>query len=178
MITFTEFSAIFRGTDFTEEELRKFYYSVKKFVILRLAGRRAWPEIFKLEEKCQWPLLRMVDDPALSIYEGAEKVLLERFIHTISEEKKIRERKPLTEKTGYWTLLRSVIDERIALFTQIFDFCKSDMRRCEMVAERYTRIIEKRTKQRKRMWQVGIGTGAATLAGAATLWYISKKDWK
>lgn len=178
MITFKEFSTIFKGTDFSDEELRRFYYSVKKFVILRLAGKRAWPEIFKLEDTCQWPVLRVIDDPNLPIYEGADRALLERFIKTISDEKKLRGRRTSVDRVAYWSQLQSVIDERIELFKLIFDFCRKDEKHCEMIAERYSRILARRAKRRKKMWQIGIGTGATTLAGAAALWYISKKDKK
>ncbi len=178
MITFKEFSSIFKGTDFTAGELRNFYYSVKKSVILRLVGRRAWPEIFRLEEKCQWPVLRMVGDPKHSIYEGADKGLLDMFIKTISEEKNIRERRSSLDKVRYWTLLQSAIDERIDLFTHIFGLSQEDVGHCERVAERYSQITERRIKNRKKLWKIGIGTGAATLAGAAALWYISQKDKK
>jgi precorrin-6B methylase 2 len=46
------------------------------------------------------------------------------------------------------------------------------------VAERYSRIRERRIRNRKKMWKIGIGTGAATIAGAAAIWYVSKKDKK
>lgn len=178
MITLTEFSAIFKGTDFAAQELEKFYYSVKKSVILRLVGRRSWPEIFTLEENCQWPVLKLIGDPRHSIYDGADKILLDRFIATISEEKNIRERKSSLGKVRYWTLLQSVINERIDLFTQIFGFSQEDVRHCEMVAERYSYRLDRRIKDRKKLWKIGVGTGAATLAGAAALWYLSQKDKK
>jgi hypothetical protein len=178
VVTFKEFLKIFEDTDFTREELGKFYYSVRKSVILRLMGKRSWHEIFKLEEKCQWPVLRIIGDPGLPIYKGADKSLLDRFIGTISEEKNLRERKPSLDRVKYWTLLQSVIDERIDLFTGIFGFCGKDMEHCEAVAARYSRIRERRIRNRKKMLRIGIGTGAATLAGAAAIWYISKKDRK
>jgi hypothetical protein len=178
MISFKEFSEIFSGTDFTDEELRGFYYSVKKSVILKNVGKRAWPELFNLEERCQWPVVRRIDDPKLPIYRGADKVLLQRFIKTISEEKTIRRQRPYVDRVRYWTLLQSQINERIELFTHIFGFGKKDMRHCEEAAERYSRRVEKRIKNRKRLWQIGIGTGAATLAGAAAFWYLSKRDKK
>jgi len=176
MITFEELSSIFKGTDFTEKELRAFYHSVKKSLTLRLVGKSSWPEIFKLEERCQWPLLRKIGDPNLPIYKGADKALLERFLATISEEEDIREQRSSLDKVRYWTMLRSIIAERIELFAWIFDFSKEDIRHCEMVAERYRVIRERRIQKRK--WQIGVGTGAATLAGAAALWYISHKEKK
>ena len=178
VITFGQFSANFKGTDFKDEELRKFYDSVKKTIILSLAGKMSWSEIYRLEETCQWPVLRRIGDPALSIYKGADKDLLERFIKTISEERVLREKKASLDKVKYWSLLHSVIDERTSLFTQVFGFYKEDVEHCEMVAQRYSRIRERRIKNRKKMWKIGIGTGAATLTGAAALWYISKKDKK
>jgi len=143
-----------------------------------MAGKMSWSEIYRLEETCQWPVLRRIGDPALSIYKGADKDLLKRFIETISEEKDLREKKSSLDKVKYWSLLQSVIDERTSLFTQVFGFYKEDMEHCEMVAQRYSRIREKRIKTRKKMWKIGIGTGAATLTGAAALWYISMKDKK
>lgn len=178
MIAFKGLAAIFRGTGFTDEELRAFYASVRKSVTLRLMGKGSWPEIFKLEERCQWPVLRRLGDPGLSIYEGADSTLLERFIKTISEEKDLREHRATFDKVRYWSFLQSVIDERIGLFTQIFGYSDKDMERSEMVAERYKKMRERRIRNRKKMWKIGIGTGAATLAGAAALWYVSKKDKK
>jgi hypothetical protein len=178
MIAFNKFSNIFKETGFSQEELRKFYYSVKKAVILRHVGRRSWPEIYKLEEKCQWPVLQVIDDPALSIYRDADPELLKRFIDNIAEEKKLRLHKRAIDKVRYWSSLQSIIDERIGLFTQIFGFCKRDTKYCETIAERFSRRMERKAEQRKKMWQIGIGTGAATLAGAAALWYISQKDKK
>ncbi len=120
----------------------------------------------------------MIGDPKHSIYEGADKVLLDMFIKTISEEKNIRERRSSLDKVRYWTLLQSVINERIDLFTHIFGLSQEDVRHCEKVAERYSQIMERRIKNRKKRWKIGIGTGAATLAGAAALWYISQKNKK
>jgi hypothetical protein len=176
MISFKEFSSIFSGMDFTEGELRSFYYSVRKSVILKNVGKRAWPELFKLEEECQWPVIRRIDDPGLPIYEGADKLLLERFLKSITEEKDLRRQRRYFDKVSYWTRLQAEIEARIGLFTQIFGFSKEDIGHCEEAAERYARIVDKRIKRRKKRWQIGIGTGAATLAGAAALWYISQKD--
>ncbi len=178
MVTFEELAAIFKDTDFTNEELRRFYYSVRKSIILRFVGKRSWHEIFKLEGECQWPVLRMIGDPELAIYEGADKVLLERFIKTIAEEKDLREHRSSLDKVRYWTLLQSVIDERIELFTHIFGFSTREVEYCKAVAARHVKIRERRIKVRKKMLKIGIGTGAATLAGAAAIWYISKRDQK
>lgn len=178
MITLKEFLSIFKSLGFSDDELRAFYHSVSKTVMLRFEGRRSWSEIFRIEEQCQWPVVRRIDDPKLPIYKGADKVLLERFIETIHEEKSLRSRKAHLDKVRYWTRLQMVIDERIELFTQIFGFSDEDIRHCEMVAARYSKMVDGRTARRKKLWTIGIGTGAAaTLAGAAA-WYLYKKDKK
>jgi hypothetical protein len=175
MIRFGDFLAIFSGTDFTVDELKSFYYSIKKFVILRSIGKRSWPELFKLEETCQWPFLQRIDNPSLAIYKGADSELLDRFLGTIREEKYLRSRKNSTDKVRYWSLLQSLIAERIDLFIHIFGFSQDEVSRCEHVARRYEEILERKRTNKKRMMQIGIGAGAATLAGAA-IWYFSKKE--
>jgi hypothetical protein len=179
VISFKEFSAVFRGAGFTEGQLREFYSSVKKSVTLHHLGKRSWSELFALEERCQWPVLGKIDNPDLPIYRGADKELLGRFINTIKEEKEMRGRKSSTEKVRYWTKLQALLEERIALFTHIFGFSPDDVKHCETVAERYGKILEKKAKDRKKKWQIGVGAGAAaTLAGAAAYWYITKKEKK
>lgn len=176
MIRLKEFLQIFKGAGFSEGELRKFYYSVKKSAILRHLGKRAWSELFKLEENCQWPVLQGIDDPQLPIYSGADETLLERFMKSISTEKEIRAYRSSMHKVRYWSLLQEVIEDRTDLLVAIFGFSEKDVRYCERVAERYGQILERKAREKKKLWQIGIGAGAATLAGAAAIWYLSKKD--
>ena len=178
MIGYGDFLAIFSGTDFTVAELRRFYHSAKKSVIFRSLGKRSWHELFKLEEGCQWPVLQRIDNPALPIYRGADKELLDRFLRSIREEKYLRSRKNSMDKIRYWSLLQALIGERIGLFIHIFGFSQEDVRYCELVAARYEKILEEKKRKRKKMMQIGIGAGAATLAGAAAIWYFSKKEKK
>jgi hypothetical protein len=178
VIRYGDFLAIFSGTDFTIEELRRFYYSVKKSVIFRMLGKRSWPGLFAVEERLQWPVLKRISDAKLPIYRGADRDLLDKFLKTILDEKSLRARKPSMEKVRYWSLLQALIQERIELFTHIFGFSAEDLRHCELVAERYEKILEGKKRKRKKMMQIGIGAGAATLAGAAAIWYFSKKDKK
>jgi len=180
VIRFKEFSLIFKGSGFRERELKEFYYSIRKSVTLLHLGKRAWSELIRLEERCQWPVLRKIGDPDLPIYRDADRELLDKFIRTIAEEKDLREHKSSNDKVGYWTRLQSLIEERTHLLMQIFGFCGEDVARCEMVAERYMRLLERKARDKKKMWKIGIGIGAgtATLAGAAALWYIAKKDKK
>ena len=178
VISFNEFKDIFKDIGFEEKELKGFYYSIKKSLLLRYLGKRSWQDLIKLEEQYQWPVLQKITDPNISIYRGADKELLDKFMKSISEEKNIRSKKTSSGKIPYWTRLRSLIEERIDLFTHIFGFSKADINHCRAVAERYSKAVEKRTEGRKKLWKFGIGAGAATLAGAAALWYISKKEKK
>jgi hypothetical protein len=176
VISFGDFLTIFSGTDFSVDELKRFYYSVKKAVILRSLGKRSWPDLFKLEEKCQWPVLHRINDPSLPIYRDADRDLLDKFLRTIREEEYLRSRKSSSDKVRYWSLLQSLIGDRIDLLVHIFGFSQDDLRRCELVTERYEKILEEKKRDRKKMMQIGIGAGAATLAGAAAIWYFSKKE--
>jgi hypothetical protein len=178
MINLKEFLKTFKGTDFREEELKIFYRSVKKSIILQHFGKRALPELFKLEDKCQWPVLQRIDNPELPIYQEADRTLLNRFIENIKEERALREEKDKTDKYKYWSRLRFIIEDRLELFKDIFDFYDRDIKKCAMTAERYRRMRERRVENRKRLWKFGIGAGATALAGAAAIWYLSKREKK
>jgi hypothetical protein len=175
MISYGEFLRIFVSAGFQESELRNFYRSVKKSVVLIHLGKRSWTEIFKIEEACQWPVLQRIDDPGLPIYRGADRELLSLFIRTITDERDIRRQRGTRTKADYWLRLQTIITTRTDLFMQIFGFSKKDKAYCEAVAERYRGILEKRVRNRKKRWKIAVGTGAATVAGAAMLWYLSKK---
>ena len=174
MIALEEFLTIFKDTGFEHSILEDFYRSIRKSTILLHLGKRSLSEIFQQEENHQWPILQRIDNPALPLYRGADKDLLKAFIETIGKEKKLRERKGQTDRVRYWSSLQEVIEERAELFRSIFDFCNKDDLHCEAVAERYKRITDRKAKQMRTAWGVGIGAGAA--AGAAAFWYISKKD--
>ncbi|MDI6729097.1 MAG: hypothetical protein QMD44_09275 [Thermodesulfovibrionales bacterium] len=178
MINLKEFLKTFKGMNFREEELKIFYRSIKKSIILRYFGKRSLPELFKLEEKCQWPILQRIDNPELPIYKEADRSLLDRFIKNIKEEKALKEEKDKTDKYKYWNRLETILEERIELFKDIFDFCENDIKRCDMVADRYREMMERRIENRKKLWKFGIGAGATALAGAAAIWYLSKKEEK
>lgn len=178
MINLKEFLKTFKGMNFREEELKIFYRSIKKSIILRYFGKRSLPELFKLEEKCQWPILQRIDNSELPIYKEADRSLLDRFIKNIKEEKALKEEKDKTDKYKYWNRLETILEERIELFKDIFDFCEKDIKRCDMVADRYREMMERRIENRKKLWKFGIGAGATALAGAAAIWYLSKKEKK
>jgi DNA repair protein RadC len=121
-------------------------------------------------------VLQRIDDPDLPIYRGADKELLALFIRTIRDEKDIRQQRGTKARADYWLRLQAIITARTELFMQIFGFSKKDKSRCEAVAERYRAILEKRVQNRKKAWKIAVGTGAATVAGAAVLWYLSRKS--
>jgi hypothetical protein len=175
MIRLREFSDSFRGTDFTERELKKFYYSVRKSVILRLSGRRSWPALLRLEESCQWPVLQRISDPQLPIYQGADGVLLDRFIRTISEERIMRGQRFSINTVSCWSRLQFIIEERIDLFMQIFDFCRKDITHCEKVAERHMRIKGRRIKNRGRLSRPNTAAGVETLGRTTPVWHLQKR---
>jgi hypothetical protein len=176
MISLKEFLKIFRDTDFERSALENFYRSIRKSTILLHLGKRSLSDIFQQEENHQWPVLQRIDNPDLPLYDGADKALLDAFIKTIENEKALREQKRHMERVKYWNSLLEIIEKRAELFRSIFNFCKKDDRHCEAVAERYKRIGDRRARKRRTAW--GIGIGAGTAAGAAALWYISKKEKK
>ena len=175
MIKLREFSDIFRGTDFTGKELEKFYYSIRKSVILRLSGRRAWPELLRLEESCQWPVLQRISDPLLPIYRGADAVLLDRFIKTISEERTIRGRGSSINTVSCWSRIQFIIKARTDLFMQIFDFCRKDIIHCEKVAEKYMRSKERKTNNRGKLSKLNTVDGMERLGRISPVWH-SRQD--
>ncbi len=174
MISLKEFLKIFRDTGFERPVLENFYRSVRKSTILLHLGKRSLSEIFQQEENHQWPILQRIDNPDLPLYRGAEKDLLDAFIKTIENEKTLRKQKKHMERVKYWNSLLEIIEKRAELFRSIFNFCKKDDRHCEAVAERYKRIGDRRARKRRTAW--GLGIGAGTAAGAAALWYITKKE--
>ena len=172
MLTLKEFLKIFRDTAFEQTELTNFHRSVRKSAILLLLGKRKLTEVFHQEENYQWPILREIDNPGLTLYRNADKTLLAEFIKTIENEKILREQKKHMERVKYWNSLLEILEKRAELFRSIFNFGKKDETHLEAVAERYKRIVGRRAKKRNTAW--GIGLGAGTAAGAAALWYITK----
>ena len=108
-----EFLEIFKNTSFSEEKLMKFYGSIKKSVILFHVGRRARPQLLKLEKECQWPILCKIDDKKLDIYEGADPILLTMFINSIRDEKEILLNKQEISRNDAWRVFNIVIEARI-----------------------------------------------------------------
>jgi hypothetical protein len=123
MISLKEFLITFKGMDFNEEELKIFYRSIKKSLILQCFGNRSLPELFKLEDKCQWTVLQRINNPELSIYNKADRDLLDKFIKNIKEENLLREEKDKTDRYKYWSRLRSIIEDRLELFIVLL--CKN-----------------------------------------------------
>jgi hypothetical protein len=169
MTNLREFLKSFEDTGFDLEELKVFYRSARKSVILSFFNKRALSELFKLEDRCQWPLLQRLADPALPIYQNADKYLLDAFIKSINDEKALRAERSKINRDEYWRALFDIIERRLDLFKAILNFCNKDVKRCVMVAERYKRSRQRRIEDSKKLWKFGIGSGATALAGAAAL---------
>lgn len=178
MVTLQQFIKVFKDSGIEYAELRVFYHSVRKSIILLHLRKHSWAELFEMEEKYQWPILRIIDNPQLPLYRGADKSLLNAFLDTISREKTLRANKRHMEKVKYWSGLQDLIEERSQLFISIFAYTKKDIRRTEAVAKRYRELSDRRTKKQLTAVGIGFGAGAAAAAGAAALWYISKKEKK
>lgn len=176
MTNFREFIKSFENTGIDVEELKIFYRSVRKSVILSFFGKRALPELFKIEDKCQWPLLQRIADPSLPMYQDADKELLDAFIESIKDEKALREGNRRIDSDKYWRALFDIIAGRIEIFKTIFDFCNKDVRRCEIVAERYKRSRQRKIENSKQLWKFGIGAGATAFAGTTAIWYLTRRD--
>ncbi|HET6514133.1 MAG TPA: hypothetical protein VFG09_03160 [Thermodesulfovibrionales bacterium] len=159
----------FEGTGFEPEDLRVFYRSVRKSIILTFFNKRSLSELFKLEDRCQWPLLQRLADPALLVYRDADRNLLDAFIKSINDEKALRAERSKMNRDEYWRALFGIIEGRLEMFKTIFNFCNKDVKRCLVVAERYKRSRQRRIKDGKKLWKFGIGSGATALAGAAVL---------
>ena len=171
-----EFLKSFKDSGFDTEELTIFYRSVRKSVILSYFGKRALWELFKIEDKCQWPLLQRIADPSLPIYKNADKDLLDAFVKSIKDEKALRAKKRRMDSDKYWRAFFGIVEGRIEIFKAIFSFCNKDVRRCKIVAERYKRARQRKIADGKQLWKFGIGVGATALANATALRYISKRD--
>ncbi len=179
MLSYSEFLRIFQSIGLSEDEIRQFYRSVKKSIILRHLGKQAWTEIFRMEEEFQWPVLQRIDNPNLPIYQGADRTLLDAFIQNIRKEKKIRMQKGGKGKETGWIAFQTILGERIELLKDVFGLSQKDREFCTRISERYRKAIEKRIREKKKAaWMVAAGAGAATVASAATLWYLSKKEKK
>jgi hypothetical protein len=174
----SQFLKSFDNTGFDLEELKIFYRSVRKSVILSFFEKRAQRELFELEDKCQWPLLQRIADPLLPVYKSEDKDLLGVFMKSIQDEKVLRASKSRMHRNEYWPALYRIIEGRVAIFMAIFNFCNKDVRRCETVAARYKRSRERNVEDGKKLWKFGIGTGVTALAGAVALWHFSEKDRK
>ena len=170
-----EFLKSFEDTGIDPEERKLFYRSVKKSIILSYFGKRTLSELFKIEDKCQWPLLQRIADPSLPIYRNADKDLVDEFIKSINDEKTLRADKSRMDRDEYWRALFYIIQGRLEIFKIIFNYCNKDVRRCELVAERYKKSRPRKGDDSKHLWKLGNCTGATALAGVAALRPISRK---
>lgn len=157
MISVEEFLKTFRQAEdvrLPEEVLKKFHGSIKKSIILADAGHFALDKLLKLEEEWQWPVLRLIGNPNLSVYKGADSVVLNEFINSIQDELKIRKQyggKLKFEGEDCWIILRLQVYRRIELFQYIFDLQEKEIERCKRAGERFERILKKKREESRTL---------------------------
>jgi len=168
MISLEELLKIFENANFIQKALSRFYRSIRKSVVLSYAGRSALPLFLKLDEEVQWPILKEIDDPNLSIYEGTDPELLAAFIQTIRVQK---------ERNSWLTLQKSV-QERARLYERIFDFSPQEIAACKREGRRFEEILIKKSRKRRLMIGVGVGGGiaaAGAVGAGAFLWWKARE---
>jgi hypothetical protein len=173
MISLDEFFKIFKDTDFSREKLAKFYKSIRKSVILFYAGKKARPQLLKLERESQWPILQKIDDYKLNIYKGADPILLSSFIKTIKDEKNILLNRQKISKNNAWRIFNAVIETRIKLYGDIFGFTKKDKDWCKKAGERYENILLK--KRKNFLLKSSLGIIAAGAIGTG-IYFLAKRN--
>lgn len=165
MISRGEFLKIFKDTSFPQKDLGRFHRSIKKSVILFYAGRNSLPLLLKLVTEDQWPILKEIDDPNLSIYEGADPELLAAFIETIKRQK----------ENNSWLVLRDSAQKRAELYERIFDFSPQEIEVCKRVGIKFEEILIKKSRKRRLMVGGGIAAAGAVGAAGAFLWWKNRE---
>lgn len=178
MISLEEFLEIFgksKDVNIAEEQLTKFYKSIKRSLILLCAGSRAKPLLEKLEKESQWPVLEKIDNVKMDIYKGADLVSLRTFVNSIRDEKEIRSSNKKLTRQNDWIILRIKIAARIELYKNIFDLNEREIACCERAGKRLEKILIKKRRERLLKWSV---TGVAIAGVIGTTYYLATKKEK
>ena len=173
MINLEEFLEIFRKSkdvNIFEEQLVKFYKSIKRSLILLYAGKRAQPSLEKLEKESQWPVLEKIDNIKMDIYKGADSILLRTFVNSIKDEKEIRSSGKKLGRQDAWIILRIKIAARTELYKNIFNLTEKEITDCERAGKRFEKILIKKRKERLLKWSVA---GIAVAGVIGTTYYLS-----
>jgi hypothetical protein len=175
MISLKEFLEIFeksKDINIPEEQLIKFYKSIKKSLILLYAGSRAKPLLEKLEKESQWPVLEKIDDVKMDIYKGADPVLLRTFVNSIKDEKEIRSSGKKFGHQDDWIILRIKIITRTELYKNIFNLTEKEIASCERAGKKFEKILIKKRNGRLLKWSA---TGIAVAGIIGTTYYFTTK---
>jgi hypothetical protein len=169
MIGQEEFLKIFeKSPEFSRAELIRFYRSVRKSIMLSYAGRKGIPMLTDIDQKYQWPVLRRMDDPKLSIFEGADAELLSVFLQTIQKQK----------KKNSWPAVREMAQKRARLYPSIFGLTREELDICVKIGI----ALEKKLIKKHNAWKMAIGFGTAGIvvvgAAAGAGLYLKKKNKK
>ena len=92
-----------------------------------------------------WPVLKMLDNPSLPIYESTDKemkIKSKKFIDSIREEKKLRISADKYGKEGLLDSMSKLINDRFEFFEIIFNITEADI-------ERFKEIVKKGVNWRK-----------------------------
>lgn len=165
MISLKEFLEIFKGTSFSQDALISFYRAAKKSVILSYAGRQGFLLLLKLDKERLWPILKEIDNPALSIYEGADPELLLAFVQTIKEQK---------EKNS-WLGLREAVLKRARLYEDIFGFSLQEVEFYQEIGRRFEEKLIKNNKRKRLLVGGGMAMAMAGAMGTGTYFFWRKR---
>ena len=165
MIELVEFLGIFsENTDFSVKELIRFYRSVKKIVALSYAGKKGLPLLIRVDQKDQWPVLKRMDNPSLSIYKEADdQELLQAFIQTIKDQK----------KKNSWITLQESIRKRASLYVKILCLTPEEVEKCKLLGQKMEKKLIRRDSRRRLA--IGVGTGITAAGAIGTGIYFLKK---
>jgi len=139
---------------FSEKEISQFYDSVLQMIENAYVARyvdpktenQVYSKIGEIAEE-QWKVLKEIGDEKLDIYRDAEdKKLVAQFVSLIKREKELIERMP-KEKIPYSPEFRNIINERIELYKNVFDYTPKDKQEVKKIAqEKAKELLKKRYK--------------------------------
>ena len=159
MVDFEEFRMIFeksKDVTITEGELKKFYDSIIPSLVYFFAGRNCAEKLVKIEEECQWPVLKKIKNKKMDIYKGVDGPTLRMFINSIKDEEEVRLQKKFA-KGEAWIMLRILIQARMEIYKSIFELSESDLEKIKKEAGKI--------KRRKLLKTIGVGAMIAGVIG-------------
>lgn len=124
----------------TDEVINSFHNYIPSSYVLYIIGQIEFNRLYEEETKTTFPLLKEICNFDLDIWAklGVDKKIAKEFVDFISQEKELR------ANNGDWAELKKVIYPRIELYPVIFKFTKEDISFCEMSAEEFKKLKEKK----------------------------------